>query len=707
MRTILILTLVPFLLVIVLVGFLLTNPECQFQIGQAFMRGDGLPKNQEWGNFWLRQAADHGQVEAQTYLGRSYLVGLPNQDLKESVKYLTMGEKQNNNECIKLLSYAYCYGQGVPQDYNKSMDLSTRSIKIENDGRELMNLSFLTLILPAPLRNYSKSRQYATELSRVGYSSAWAYWTLGVIYEYGLDSPKDFGKAAKFYGRGAVLGDNDCEYALVRMTMEGKTPPSQSLGSKSLTSQNSKFDKHLNHVDEKANRNAEEATQNPATDSSIQDLAIMDPTNQRRYLENASNTQVLDAQMLYALVLASESRDANTDKKYDKLLEQLTKRGFVSYAARLKTVSPPGKRTDPAHAAQLLRDESNDTDGSKLLVSALCKRFGIGGKPDFNAFFETLNKAVSKDLVDAITVKANLLTGMEKGDPDYEMAGRLYRTASEEGHIYAQGQFGMLNALGFGIKHDWTPAISWLEKSSNAGDPESQFMLGGFFCDGRGVLPDRKKALALFEKAAKQGHEDAALELGIISGSSEFPDLDQDLDKAEYWLREAADSGFQEANYYLGTMFNNSRKTPEAVRCFKEAANKGHLLSQLQLAKLYISQDNLKEARKLFEAAQKQGNDSAARELKRLDIRAAMLGNNREAPLLVVAKSKIEKGTVIREDMLGTTENKTEEDADWRNEVLTDVKPAIGSTAIQDFDPGEYIGGTEIDFPSKERKSGD
>ncbi|MDZ4834039.1 MAG: hypothetical protein SGJ27_09710 [Candidatus Melainabacteria bacterium] len=702
MRTILILALVPLVLVICLAGLLITNPEIEYQIGQALRHSEGKGASDEFATFWLKQAADHGHAEAQALLGRSYLVGLPSQNLDQAVKYLTMGEKQNNNECIKLLSYANSYGQGVPQDYAKSIDLSRRSLAIEMDGRELMNLAFLTLILPAPLHDYTKSREYADELSRVGFSSAWAYWNLGIIYEYGLNCKKDYAKALQYYGSGARLGDNDCQYALARMLFEGKKPPISNAPA-------TRLDKVLAHV-VLSGKDAVPSDNSGRTpeykwDQGKQTFAVDDSGNPRQYLETASATQVLDAQLLLGLILASEVRSQKTDATYKALLEQLAKRGFKDYAARLKAVSPPGKANNSKESIKLLTDESNDDDGSKQLVSAMCKRFGIGGKPDFKAFMDSLNLACSKNLVDAITIKANILTGMDTGQPYYDEAAKLYAVASEKGHAYAQGQFGMINALGFGVKHDWKPAIDWLEKSSKAGDPESQFMLGGFYCDGRGVAPDRKKALQLFESAAKQGHEDAALELGIICGASEFPDISPDQDKAEYWLRTAAGYGFQEANYYLGTQYMHNRKTEEAFKCFKDAADKGHLLSQLQVGKFHVNQENLEEARQSFSIALRQGSTAAKRELRLLDVRAAILGNNKNAKSLVVAKRKIDKGTLITTDMLDTLENKrTEDDTNWSNDILTDTNVVLGTTASEDIEEGSYITATELDIPEKNGK---
>lgn len=652
MRIFLILTLIPLVLVLILVGALVTNPEIEYQIAQALIRGEGVPKNHDWGVFWMRRAADGGQADAQAELGRSYLVGLPEQNLAEAARYLMMGEKKNNNECIKLLSYAYSYGQGVPQDYERAIALSKRSNDIERDGREMMNVSFLTLILPAPHRNYRESKKYSEDLARLGYSSAWSYWSLGLIYEYGLGTHRDPAKAAQLYEQGSKLGDNDCQYSFVRMGMEGK-------------------------------------------------LARKDSVLLRKYLDNASVTQVLDAQLLLALVLATENRDSARDRLYADLLEQLGKRGFKDYSARLKFVSGPGQKSDSKAAIRSAKDESADTDGSALLVAAMSKRFGIGGTPDFKGFMETLDRAVAKESADAIAIKANILTGMDAGSPDYGAAAKLYQRAAGKGHVNAQGQLGMLHALGLGVRHDWAQAISLLESSAGAGEPESQFMLAGFYCDGRGVKPNRVKAIELFEQAAVHGHEDAALEAGIICGSNHFPDSKQDVDRAEKWFRAAAGYGLQEANYYLGNMLNNRGRYKPALECYKEAAAQGHLLCQLQLGRYYRNRGEFDLSRKWFEAALKQGSTTAPREMKLLVIRESALNTNRDASSLVVAKKRIERGAIITTEMVARAPNdlKDESEERWHDDIITDLHPILGTVAEQTIDEGSYITTTDVDVP--------
>lgn len=651
MRTILILTLIPFVLVIFLAAVLITNPETELSIGQAFLKGHSVPQNHDWGMFWVKCAADGGNAEAQAAIGRSLLVGLPKQDLPAAIKYLQMGDKSGNNECTKLLSYAYTYGQGVPQDYQKSIDLSEKALKAERDGRDLMGLSFFKLILPGKFRDYKKSKAYAEELTHVGYSSPWPYWCLGVIYEYGLGTQKDLLKAQKFYEQGARLGDNDSQYALARGAYEGK-------------------------------------------------FVFADKKLLRSYLENASQTQVIDAQLLLAILLATEKRDGAQDLSYSRLLKQLEKRGFESFAKRLAAVSPPEKANDPKLAVKALLDETNDADGLKHLVAAMMKRYGIGTAPNFSAFMNSLNWASDKKLPDATTLKGNILTGMDLGNPNYEEAFALYKNAADKEHTYAEGQLGMLFALGLGTSHDWVKGIEYLNRAVDAGDPEALYMLAGFYCDGRGVPPSRRKSLELFERAANQGHVEAMLELGIMSNSEEFPDLKRDWNKSKKWFRDAAGWNLQEANFYAGSIMASRGSTDAALQSFQKAADHGHLLSEIQVGRFYMNRGKFVEARKWFTTAQSQGSTTAPRELKTLSMRESMLSNQEHAPLLVVAAKNIEKGETITKDMVTTKPNRLEEsDVQWNNDTLTNPDVVVGGVAESTILKDSNVNAADVSFP--------
>jgi TPR repeat protein len=84
------------------------DPRAAFDLGLRFFRGDGVKRDSYQALQWMREAADHGHVPAQTALGRLYLSGYEEMgsDPIEAEKWLTLAAGSGDNEAAKLLTEA-------------------------------------------------------------------------------------------------------------------------------------------------------------------------------------------------------------------------------------------------------------------------------------------------------------------------------------------------------------------------------------------------------------------------------------------------------------------------------------------------------------------------------------------------------------------------------------------------------------------------
>jgi tetratricopeptide (TPR) repeat protein len=105
------------------------------------------------------------------------------------------------------------------------------------------------------------------------------------------------------------------------------------------------------------------------------------------------------------------------------------------------------------------------------------------------------------------------------------------------------------------------------------GDADAQFNLGQAYKQGRGVPADLGSAQSWFEKAARQGHEQAQLNVGLLlyNGGRRQQGLP--------WIRKAVELGDPRAQYVLGTeLFNGDlvqRDWPRAYALMQLAAAQG------------------------------------------------------------------------------------------------------------------------------------
>ncbi len=137
------------------------------------------------------------------------------------------------------------------------------------------------------------------------------------------------------------------------------------------------------------------------------------------------------------------------------------------------------------------------------------------------------------------------------------------------------------------------------------------------------------------EMVTKANNGDAQAQFDLAMAYREGKDIQKDLQSSFKWLKEAAKGGHLEAQYELAKDYaveaEGNRETARlgvgtaikyfardygfAVQWFHEAAQKGHVGAELELAKLYfagwgIKQDDAK-AKKWAEKAKEDGNKDA------------------------------------------------------------------------------------------------
>ena len=91
------------------------NPEAQLILGKMYLMGQGVPKDPEQANKWLKASAAQGNADAEFFLGAMYL--LPKKDIAEGVKWLRLSAEQGMQDAQYLLGKAYMTGdKELPRD---------------------------------------------------------------------------------------------------------------------------------------------------------------------------------------------------------------------------------------------------------------------------------------------------------------------------------------------------------------------------------------------------------------------------------------------------------------------------------------------------------------------------------------------------------------------------------------------------------------
>jgi len=97
-----------------------------------------------------------------------------------------------------------------------------------------------------------------------------------------------------------------------------------------------------------------------------------------------------------------------------------------------------------------------------------------------------------------------------------------------------------------------------------------------------------QEIIELLELAAKQGHPEAAYELGLIFELGKI--IPNDFQRAVYWYQQAANLGNSFAQNNLGKMYEDGRGTDKNIlrarECYQKSADLGNSWAKINLERL-------------------------------------------------------------------------------------------------------------------------
>lgn len=122
------------------------------------------------------------------------------------------------------------------------------------------------------------------------------------------------------------------------------------------------------------------------------------------------------------------------------------------------------------------------------------------------------------------------------------------------------------------------------------GNSDAQLRLGKCYYSGDGIEQDKEKALFWLEKAAGQSNVDAQLLLASIYMEGE-KGIEQDETKGIYWLKEAASQGNVKAQLIIAQCYDEgsgvAKDLNEAANWYRKAAEQGDADAQFELGLRY------------------------------------------------------------------------------------------------------------------------
>ena len=168
---------------------------------------------------------------------------------------------------------------------------------------------------------------------------------------------------------------------------------------------------------------------------------------------------------------------------------------------------------------------------------------------------------------------------------DDKTAVKWYRLAGEQGDAFGQNALGNMYDAGRGVPNDDKESAKWRTLAAEQGNSQSQYNLGVMYENGKGVSQDDKTAVKWYTLAGDQGNANAQRSLKRLQ-----KDIAEQNKLRE--LQARAKQGDANAQYQLGTMYDNGQGVPkdvkEAVKWYRLAAVQGDTSSQKRFGELVL-----------------------------------------------------------------------------------------------------------------------
>jgi FOG: TPR repeat, SEL1 subfamily len=189
---------------------------------------------------------------------------------------------------------------------------------------------------------------------------------------------------------------------------------------------------------------------------------------------------------------------------------------------------------------------------------------------------------------------------------------------------------------------NYKKALPLFEEAAKHNYAPAEEKLGHMYLKGWGVPQDTDKAVYWFKKAAEQGNAKAEVALGLIYLTTAYMNnllghmfqngngiaiATEDYPKALYWFKKAAEQGNAKGENYLGYIYEQGLGVPQdynkAVYWYKKAAEQGYAKGERNLGYMYqyglgVPKDYNK-AMYWYKKAAEQGSATAKANLERLE----------------------------------------------------------------------------------------
>jgi len=173
----------------------------QYQLGLAYMYGNGVEKDYGQAAAWFRKGAEQGYPLSQTSLGHMYEYGQGvAQDYDTALSLYRKAVAQNELGAMVNMGFAYARGHGVPKDEGEALAWYRKAAEKGHPFSQFLVGNAYEKGQGVP-QDESEAASWYRKAAEKGYAPAQT--KLGYLYTKGLGVPRDDHEAAIWLGKAA------------------------------------------------------------------------------------------------------------------------------------------------------------------------------------------------------------------------------------------------------------------------------------------------------------------------------------------------------------------------------------------------------------------------------------------------------------------------------------------------------------------------
>ena len=188
------------------------DPQAQRDLGNMYIRGQGVAQNDNRAVSWYRKAADQGDLKAQYNLGICYIEGqgVP-RDLSVALTWFRRAADQGDAQAQFKVGNMYYQGEGTQRDYAEALRW-LRSAAAQGQAEAEYTLGHSYSHGNGVPRAYAEAARWFRRSAEHDYPVA--QYVLGQMSSRGVGAPRDYAEAARWFRRAASHGYSPAQTAL-------------------------------------------------------------------------------------------------------------------------------------------------------------------------------------------------------------------------------------------------------------------------------------------------------------------------------------------------------------------------------------------------------------------------------------------------------------------------------------------------------------